>query len=199
MRWRAADRGTIQGLKAAIAGHPAVVHTRIDSVSFRFDFAAACPETARLAQRRNYRQHFHPHSVLLELRRPLRKDKSEPKLRRNIRNMAVAGTSVVAVMLTGPPVTKPLTRWVRRRNWGLVKWLGLPPWLEVPIKLILLDYLLYLWHAAFHKMPAPIAICDRQSTFRSSFRGHSSVGRAPALQAGSQGFESPCLQSSLAS
>ena len=27
------------------------------------------------------------------------------------------------------------------------------------------------------------------------FRGHSSVGRAPALQAGSQGFESPCLQS----
>ena len=43
-------------------------------------------------------------------------------------------------------------------------------------------------------MTAPIAICDRQSTFRSSFRGHSSVGRAPALQAGSQGFESPCLQ-----
>src|ERR1700751_3402123 len=27
-----------------------------------------------------------------------------------------------------------------------------------------------------------------------SSRGHSSVGRAPALQAGSQGFESPCLQ-----
>ncbi len=26
-------------------------------------------------------------------------------------------------------------------------------------------------------------------------RGHSSVGRAPALQAGSQGFESPCLHS----
>ena len=24
-------------------------------------------------------------------------------------------------------------------------------------------------------------------------RGHSSVGRAPALQAGCQGFESPCL------
>jgi sterol desaturase/sphingolipid hydroxylase (fatty acid hydroxylase superfamily) len=35
----------------------------------------------------------------------------------------------------------------------LVKWLGLPPWLEVPITLILLDYLLYLWHAAFQKMP----------------------------------------------
>ena len=35
----------------------------------------------------------------------------------------------------------------------------------------------------------------RHSEFR---RGHSSVGRAPALQAGCQGFESPCLQTSLA-
>jgi len=46
--------------------------------------------------------------LLLELRRPLRKGKSEPKLRRNVRNMAVAGTSAVAVMLTGTPVTTPL-------------------------------------------------------------------------------------------
>lgn len=91
--------------------------------------------------------------VLLELRRPLRKRKSEPKLRRNIRNVAVAGTSAVAVMLTSAPVTTPLTRWVHRRNWGLVKWLRLPIWLELPIALILLDYLLYLWHVAFHKAP----------------------------------------------
>ena len=73
-------------------------------------------------------------------------------LRRNVRNMAVAGTSAVAVMLTGTPVTTPLTKWVQRRNWGLVKWLQLPLWLEVPIALILLDYLLYLWHVAFHKV-----------------------------------------------
>jgi hypothetical protein len=43
-----------------------------------------------------------------------------------------------------------------------------------------------------------LEIANDQSTFASSFwRGHSSVGRAPALQAGSQGFESPCLQSTL--
>jgi sterol desaturase/sphingolipid hydroxylase (fatty acid hydroxylase superfamily) len=89
--------------------------------------------------------------VLMELRRPLRKRKSEPKLRRNIRNMAVAGTSAVAIMLTGAPVTTPLTRWVQRRRWGLVQWLPLPLWLKVPMALILLDYLLYLWHVAFHK------------------------------------------------
>jgi putative endonuclease len=38
----------------------------------------------------------------------------------------------------------------------------------------------------------------RHSEFGIRQRGHSSVGRAPALQAGCQGFESPCLQSSLA-
>src|SRR4029077_7058393 len=39
--------------------------------------------------------------------------------------------------------------------------------------------------------------CNRKSAIviRNFLGGHSSVGRAPALQAGSQGFESPCLQS----
>ena len=44
--------------------------------------------------------------VLLEWRRPLRKKTSEPKLRRNIRNMAVAGTSAVAVL-------EPSASWYR--------------------------------------------------------------------------------------
>ena len=91
--------------------------------------------------------------VLLEWRRPLRKKTSEPKLRRNVRNMAVAGASALAVMLTGAPVTTPLSKWVHLRNWGLVKCLRLPPWLEVPLALALLDYSLYLWHVAFHKVP----------------------------------------------
>ena len=40
-----------------------------------------------------------------------------------------------------------------------------------------------------------VASCNRQSAIDNlqSLRGHSSVGRAPALQAGCQGFESPCL------
>ena len=45
---------------------------------------------------------------------------------------------------------------------------------------------------------AAFAIGNRQSKIDNLVWGHSSVGRAPALQAGSQGFESPCLQSSLA-
>ena len=40
--------------------------------------------------------------------------------------------------------------------------------------------------------------CNPQSAIYNpqSIRGHSSVGRAPALQAGCQGFESPCLHAS---
>ena len=38
------------------------------------------------------------------------------------------------------------------------------------------------------------AIANPQSKIGNLVWGHSSVGRAPALQAGSQGFESPCLQ-----
>lgn len=41
----------------------------------------------------------------------------------------------------------------------------------------------------------PDCICRSSIYHLPSWRGHSSVGRAPALQAGCQGFESPCLQS----
>jgi hypothetical protein len=47
-------------------------------------------------------------------------------------------------------------------------------------------------HFAF--IPLQSKIGNRNSKFPG---GHSSVGRAPALQAGSQGFESPCLHFSL--
>jgi sterol desaturase/sphingolipid hydroxylase (fatty acid hydroxylase superfamily) len=92
--------------------------------------------------------------VLLELRSPLRRKQTEPKLRRNIRNMAVAATAAAAIQLCDAPVTKPLVRVVERRRWGMVNWLRLPRWLEIPLSLLLLDYTLYLWHVAFHKVPA---------------------------------------------
>jgi hypothetical protein len=46
------------------------------------------------------------------------------------------------------------------------------------------------------RLEALTSVCNRPSAFYNphSSGGHSSVGRAPALQAGCQGFESPCLQ-----
>src|SRR4051812_32906202 len=49
--------------------------------------------------------------VALEVRRPLRTNRTEPKLRRTIRNMAVAAVAAAAVQVADAPVTTPLTRW----------------------------------------------------------------------------------------
>lgn len=91
--------------------------------------------------------------VVLENRRPLRGKQSESKLRRSIRNLTVAATSAAAINLADKPITTPLSKWVERKRFGLIRRLNLPVWLEVPLSLVLMDYLLYLWHVAFHKFP----------------------------------------------
>ena len=62
--------------------------------------------------------------VLFERRRPLRR-RVEPKLRRNLRNLSVAGLGGAA-QLAAAPLLRPLTAEVERRRWGLVPRLGLP-------------------------------------------------------------------------
>jgi sterol desaturase/sphingolipid hydroxylase (fatty acid hydroxylase superfamily) len=87
-----------------------------------------------------------------EARRPLRSS-VEPKLRRNARNLAMAGISAAVVQLAAAPVLRPLTRMAERRRWGLLRRLGLPVWIEVPLGVVLLDYSLYLWHVLNHRAP----------------------------------------------
>lgn len=88
----------------------------------------------------------------LERRRPLRRER-EPKLRRNARNLAIAGLSAATIQLAERPVAAPLARWVERRRVGLLQRLPLPAWLRVPLAVLLLDYTLYLWHVLTHKVP----------------------------------------------
>lgn len=88
----------------------------------------------------------------LEHRRPLRRQ-TESKLTRNIRNLTLAACSAVAIRLTERPVTDPLTQFIERNQWGLMKLMQLPPWLEMVLSVLLLDYTLYLWHVLTHKVP----------------------------------------------
>ena len=90
--------------------------------------------------------------VWLERRRPLRRS-VEPKLVRDVRNLAVAVTSAAAIQLAESPLVMPLAETVERRRWGLLKWLRLPRWLENPLAVMLLDYTLYLWHVLTHRVP----------------------------------------------
>lgn len=88
-----------------------------------------------------------------ERRRPLRHGKTEPKLRRDARNLAVAALAAASVQWVERPMSAPLTRYVETRRIGLLPTLHLPRWLEDAFAVILLDYTLYLWHVLTHKVP----------------------------------------------
>ena len=91
--------------------------------------------------------------VWWERRQSLRRQQTEPKLRREIRNVAVGGVGAAALQIAERPVVAPLARWVWRRRWGLLPRLRLPLWAETALAVVLLDYTLYVWHVLVHKVP----------------------------------------------
>jgi sterol desaturase/sphingolipid hydroxylase (fatty acid hydroxylase superfamily) len=88
----------------------------------------------------------------LERRHPLRK-KTESKLRREARNIAVSGLSAIAIQLTEIPLVLALTQSLAARRWGLLRVLELPTWIELPAALLLMDYTYYVWHIQLHRVP----------------------------------------------
>jgi sterol desaturase/sphingolipid hydroxylase (fatty acid hydroxylase superfamily) len=87
-----------------------------------------------------------------ETRQPLRRQEHD-KVRRNVRNLAVAGMSAATLQVLERPVVEPLSRIVEERRWGLLKQVPLPPWAETALSVALMDYTLYLWHVLTHKVP----------------------------------------------
>jgi len=90
--------------------------------------------------------------VYLENRRPLRR-RTESKPVRDIRNLAIAGITGIVLSVVETPVTSRLTKLVQKRKWGLLKFIRLPRWLEIPLAIVLLDYTLYVWHVLTHRVP----------------------------------------------
>lgn len=90
--------------------------------------------------------------VWLETRRPLRR-RTESKLARSGRNLAIAGIGALTLQIAEKPVAERLARFVERENVGLLKIVRLPKWLEIALALALMDYTLYLWHVLTHKVP----------------------------------------------
>jgi sterol desaturase/sphingolipid hydroxylase (fatty acid hydroxylase superfamily) len=88
----------------------------------------------------------------LERQKPLRRS-VEPKLRREARNLTVAGISAIAVVLAERPIVMPLAALVERRNLGLLRLFGFPLWLELAAALVLMDYTFYVWHVLMHRIP----------------------------------------------
>jgi sterol desaturase/sphingolipid hydroxylase (fatty acid hydroxylase superfamily) len=88
----------------------------------------------------------------LERRRPLRQA-TQPKLRREGRNLAVAAAGALVVQGLEAPIASRLTELVERRGLGLLKLRRLPWWVEAPLGVLLLDYTMYWWHVANHRSP----------------------------------------------
>lgn len=90
--------------------------------------------------------------LYLEHRRALRRS-VEPKSRRTLRNLGIAGISATAVQSAEMPAILPLTRLVERRRIGLLQRLPLPRAARTVAALLLMDYTLYLWHVIVHRVP----------------------------------------------
>ncbi|MGI9056134.1 MAG: sterol desaturase family protein [Pyrinomonadaceae bacterium] len=88
--------------------------------------------------------------TVLEKKRPLRKQ-IEPKWLNASRDLAIASTAAAASGFLEKPVADRLTKFVERKNFGLLKILRLPKFLETVMAIVLLDYTLYLWHVLTHK------------------------------------------------
>lgn len=90
--------------------------------------------------------------LILEHFRPLRRS-VEPKPRRVIRNFVVAALAVATATLLQLPVLVPLSRWVLVKRVGILQLAALPTAVHVVAAIVLLDYTLWIWHWANHRLP----------------------------------------------
>ncbi|HEX3583705.1 MAG TPA: sterol desaturase family protein [Thermoanaerobaculia bacterium] len=90
--------------------------------------------------------------LLLERHRPLRRE-VESKSRRMARNLTVAATALAVSMLLQLPLLVPLSRWTMARRAGLLNLVAMPSALRTAIAIVLLDYTLWFWHYANHRIP----------------------------------------------
>jgi len=83
---------------------------------------------------------------------PLRRS-VESKLRRVVRNLTIGGVSVALTPLLQALLLQPVTSWIVRDHVGLLQVTNWPRWVEILIGIVLLDYTLWWWHWANHRVP----------------------------------------------
>jgi len=89
---------------------------------------------------------------LAEKKRPLREPtQAEPG--RTLTNLALGAISMATVALLEAPLTRPLAARAEREGKGLVQQLSLPAWARDAAAVLLMDYTIYLWHVATHRVP----------------------------------------------
>jgi sterol desaturase/sphingolipid hydroxylase (fatty acid hydroxylase superfamily) len=83
---------------------------------------------------------------------PLRR-RVETAPRHLVRNFTMGGVSLAVMTVLQTPILVPIARIVEERQLGLVHWLDIPrPW-SIVLAILLLDYTLWYWHWASHRVP----------------------------------------------
>jgi sterol desaturase/sphingolipid hydroxylase (fatty acid hydroxylase superfamily) len=90
--------------------------------------------------------------LALEWRRRARR-RVEPWRVHTARNLVFAGIAAATVRLVETPLVLPAASFVDRHGWGLTGVLGGSAWLRALVALALMDYTLYVWHIATHRVP----------------------------------------------
>jgi len=90
--------------------------------------------------------------LLAERFAPLRRT-VESKLRRVARNLTIGGVSLALTPLLQAPLLQPVASWIVREHVGLLQSVQWPRWIETVIAILLLDYTLWWWHWANHRIP----------------------------------------------
>lgn len=90
--------------------------------------------------------------LYFESRKPLRRS-VEPKLRRTARNLTLSVLSLLAGIVMEAVLVIPIARWTAMHQLGLLNLFEAANWLEIAIAIILLDYTLWWWHWASHRLP----------------------------------------------
>ena len=90
--------------------------------------------------------------LLAEALAPLRST-VESKFRRIIRNLSTGGVSLALMTLVQAPLLQPVASWIVRERIGLLQAVDWPRWAETLLAIVLLEYTLWWWHWANHRIP----------------------------------------------
>jgi sterol desaturase/sphingolipid hydroxylase (fatty acid hydroxylase superfamily) len=77
----------------------------------------------------------------------------DSKLKRDARNLLIAGLAAAAMQLLEVPVAVAIATRAQRQRTGLLHSIPAPEWVRTAAAILLLDYTLYVWHRLTHRVP----------------------------------------------
>ena len=77
----------------------------------------------------------------------------DSKLKRDVRNLAVAGLAAAAMQFVEFPVAMAIAMRAQQKQSGLFQIVPAPEWAKSIAAILLLDYTLYIWHRLTHRVP----------------------------------------------